>query len=169
MPITLTDDAGNEIDLDKADGGTLRRKLEEALAENKTLSGTLATFVAQKAVEEHGAGLIKPEDLAGVPADQVETKAKELVAQRQAQRTEVIRSVMAERGLEGSELDSAVEEFLAGNPAPAPSAEEDRESAWTDLESLGGTRPARKPTAPGIEDAMGNLTSYFEGQEKRKK
>jgi hypothetical protein len=103
-----------------------------------------------------------------VPVDQIEAKAQELVTQRQAERTEVIRSVMAQRGLEGAELDSAVEDFLAGNQTPA-SPEEAKESSWTDLESLGGARPSRKPTAPGIEDAMGNLSGYFEDQEKRRK
>jgi len=165
MPITLVDENGNEIDIEKADGGTLRKKLEEALKENKTLSEENATFKAGTVIEEHGFSLVKPEELAGVPVSQLEAKGKELQEQHQAQREELVRSVFEERGLEGDDLDTAVKDLLGGGEAPGGGQDSD----FTGFEDLGGSRPSRTPTAPPMTDALGNLTSHFEETAKRKK
>lgn len=167
MPIELVDEAGNEIDLDKADGGTLRKKLEEALSSNKDLEQRLVTREAQSVIAEKGFSLVKPEDLEGVAPDQVEAKAKELHEQKAAERAETVRSVFEEKGLEGDDLDQAVEEFLTGEGV-TPSGEEDVDvdPDFAKLPSVGGQRPSNKKKAPPMEDPMGNMVGHFEEQEK---
>lgn len=163
MPITLTDDHGNEIDIEKADGGTLRRKLEEALSQNKSLTEQIATSKAAEVVREHGAGLVKAEDLVGVPVDQMEAKAKELAESKTAERAELIRTVLEERGLEGDDLDQAVSDFLGGDKVTPV---ENDGGNWPDVEGIGGARPKRTPALPDMTDAMGNLQSAFENTKK---
>ena len=159
MPIELTDDKGNPLDLDKADGSTLRKKLEQALEENKNLAQENATFKATDVIGKHGFSLVKPEDLSGVAADQIEAKAKELQEQREGERTEMVRSVLQGKGLEGPELDKAVEDFLSGSTQTPP---ESTEPDFTDLAGLGGERPTRNPNLPPLDDPMGNLVGAFE-------
>lgn len=163
MPISLIDDQGNELDLDKADGGTLRRKLEEAIAQNRDLEREAATFRAEKAIEAHGSDLVKPEDLMGVSKDGLEAKVQELHEQRLDTQKETVRTVLAKRGLEGDELEAAVEEFLGGDSdgSPVPAGD-----AFDDLDGLGGARPDRKPNLPDMEDGFGNLESYFAEHDK---
>lgn len=159
MPITLTDDDGNEVDLSKADGGFLRKKLEEALADNANLSKQAATSKIGEIVGADGFSLVKAEDLAGVSVGQIEAKAKQV----QAERTEVIRSALATKGLEGADLDAALGDFLSGGEPPVPGVQDEN---FTNTENLGGGRPKRTPDAPPMDDAMGNLTSAFEDQAK---
>lgn len=161
MPITIVDEAGNEIDIDKADGGTLRKKLEETLQRNKTLEELASTSAAKAAIGEHGYSLVKEEDLKGVSADQVEAKAKELQEQREASRLETVRSVLAERGLDGEDLEAAVEDFLGSKQSSSEGED------FTGIESIGGSRPTRTPTVPKMDDALGNFTSHFEETAKR--
>jgi hypothetical protein len=166
MPISLVDEAGNEIDLEKADGGTLRKKLEEALSKNRELEQRVVTSEVDRINREHGYKL-KAEDLGEVPVDQLEAKAKELHEQAQSQRRETIRSVFAERGLEGDDLDQAVEGFLSGADAPGGNPNPQDEIDFGDLPKLGGVRPPRGGDAPSISDPMGNLTAHFEEQERK--
>ncbi len=167
MPIELVDEAGNKIDLDKASGGVLRSKLEEALAENETLAKQVVTSRAEKAIGEHGYGLVKPEDLVGVSPDNVEAKAKELQEQRTQARADVVRSVLVERGLEGDELDEAVLGFL-GDPQD-PEAPKSDDPDFANLTKVGGGRPPNKDAVPPMDDSMGNLTSHFEEKTSSRK
>lgn len=171
MPISLVDDDGNALDLDKADGGTLRKKLEEAIAENRKLAQRVATGEAKELISSKGYNLVKPEDLADVPLDQIEVKAKELHEQRLESRKETIREVLADRhGLEGAELDAAVEDFLGGGGvANEGTVIEDKDLGLDDLASLPGSRPNLSPKLPPMSDAFGNLESHFEAQERRRK
>ncbi len=161
MPIELVDEAGNKIDLDKASGGVLRSKLEEALAENETLAKQVVTSRAEKAIGEHGYGLVKPEDLVGVSPDNVEAKAKELQEQRVKAQADVVRNVLVERGLEGDELDEAVQGFL-GDDAGKPVIPQSDDPDFANLTKVGGGRPPNQDAVPPMDDSMGNLTSHFE-------
>ena len=161
MPIELVDESGEEIDLETADGGTLRKKLEEALSTNRSLEQEVVTSRAEKAIREHGYSLVKPEDLEGVSVDEVEAKAKQIHEEKLNRRTETVREILSDKGLEGEQLDSAVEKFLAGEPV-APQGTTSDEPDFADLLLMGGERPATKSDAPGMEDAMGNLVSAFE-------
>ena len=161
MPIELVDEAGETIDLDKASGGILRKKLEEALAENESLAKQVVTSRADTAIREHGYGLVKPEDLVGVAPNQVEAKAKELQEQRTEARADMVRGVFEERGFEGDELDEAVLDFL-GDAKENPPAPQSDDPDFASLTKIGGARPANKGTVLPMDDALGNLTSHFE-------
>jgi hypothetical protein len=159
MPISLVDDQGNEIDLEKADGGTLRKKLEEAISENQSLSQEVVTLKAGTVIEEHGLSLVEPDDLKGVAPDQLETKAKELHKQRYEARVDTVKSVLAERGLEGDELDAAVKDFIGAVPSEAPAGGQDSGApGLSGLKNLGGNRPSNEAKPPPMDDPMGNLT-----------
>ncbi len=167
MPIELVDEAGEKIDLDKASGGVLRSKLEEALQKNEKLEKQVVTSRATAAIGEHGYSLVEPEDLVGVPPDKVEAKAKELQEQRLEARTEMVRSVLEEQGLEGDELDEAVIGFL-GDPQETTEPEE-KDPDFAGLAKIGGARPANKDDVPPMDDSMGNLTSHFEEKKSSRK
>lgn len=162
MPIELVDENGNELDLDKANGGTLRKLLEDALSANRSLEQEVVTARAAKAISENGYSLVKPEDLKGVGVDEVEAKAKQIHEEKLARRTETVKEILADKGLEGEALDQAVEKFLAGEPIAAENTGE-VEPDFADLISVvGGERPSRTPNAPAMDDPMGNLTAAFE-------
>lgn len=152
----------SDENLETVDGGSLRKKLEEALAENKRLAQRVAASEAARVIAEHGYSLVKPEDLAGVPLDQIEEKAKELQESAEAEKREVVKSVLAElSGLEGSALDEAVDEFVSGRRR--------RETPeLQDLAALPGERPALSPKVPPITDAWANLEQHFAQAERRK-
>lgn len=114
-------------EVEKREGGKgLRRKLEEALKENRQLRGVAVSAEAAKVIGEKKLSLVKAEDLSGVELDQLEAKAVELQEQRIAERTEVIKGVFASKGLDGEDLDTAVEDFLGGS---GEAAQED--SPWS--------------------------------------
>ena len=162
MPIELVDDLGKPIDIDKASGGVLRSKLEEAIERNKVLEKSASTAAATTAISEHGYGLVKPEDLIGVPLELVEAKAKELQEQRTEARSDAIRSVLVERGLEGEELEASLKGVLGdtGKPVPDP----DKNPDFAGLSKIGGKKPDFKGDAPPMDDPMGNLTGHFNQQ-----
>jgi predicted HAD superfamily phosphohydrolase len=166
MPIIVTDDKGNEVDLEEMDGGTLRKRYVDALNREKALNERLATAEAVRVIGEHGSKLVKPEDLVGVPVDEISAKVTELHTQRETERQEIIRSVLADRGLEGDDLDAAVKEFFTDTPAPEGA---EMEQSWPSLETLGGTRPTRTGDLPSMEDPMGNLQAHFQDAPGKRK
>jgi|SRR5690606_1569817 hypothetical protein len=120
MPISLDSETLEQLDkVEQTEGGKgLRRILEEALADKRAKEAELATLKTEK-VLANGYSEVKPEDLAGVPVDQLEDRAKELHEQRLGQKREVARQLLAGQGLEGDALDQAVEKMLGGQPVQA--------------------------------------------------
>lgn len=133
MPLSI-----EEIDeIEKSQGGSgLRRKLEETIGENRQLAEKNRLYEATQVIGEKGLTLVKPEDLVG--ADDVVAKAEELQAVRQAERQAVIRDVLAQRGLEGEELDTAVAEWTS----PQEGATAKVDNGIAELTGLKGQRPA---------------------------
>jgi len=164
MPIELVDEAGQPVDLDKASGGFLRTKLEEAIEKNKDLEQQVTTSRATTVIGKNSYGLVEPGDLVGVPPDQVEAKAKELQEQRIEARTDAIRSVLVERGLKDEELESTLQGVLgdSGKPAPVP----DPDPGFAGLSKIGGARPVNKGDVLPMDDALGNMTQHFEESSK---
>ena len=164
MSIELVDDTGQPVDLDKASGGFLRTKLEEAIEQNKDLEKQVTTSRAVEVIGKNGYGLVEPGDLVGVPPDQVEVKAKELQEQRIGARTDAVRSVLVERGLKDEELESTLQGVLgdSGKPAPVP----DSDPAFAGLSKIGGSRPEAKGDMPPMDDSLGNLAGHFTDQQK---
>ncbi len=114
MPDDFTDD-----ELANASGSVLRQKLEQALKENRTLKGDVASLRAERLISEKGLSLIKPEDLQGVDPDELEVKALALHKEREDQQLDGIRTVFRRKGLDGDDLEKAVADFVG------PEAEHD--------------------------------------------
>lgn len=108
------------------DGGQLRAKLEETLAENNQLRQQVATFRATTLIQEKGFTLVTPDDLADVSPEDLETKAAELEDQRKQAEVETVRRVYERSGLSGDELEQAVASVFGGQtPQPAGTVEAD--------------------------------------------
>lgn len=127
-------------------GSALRQKLEEALGQNKALASELAKLKARDVITTRGLDLVEPDDLAGVSVDQLEERAQAL----QEQRLGVVRRYMERQfrssGLDGEDLDAAVEAALKGDgPGVAEGGDDpeivERFSRVRELGSVGG-RPA---------------------------
>jgi hypothetical protein len=106
----------DDFDLDDLDpsntGGKLRERLEETLKANRDLAAEVSNFRAEKAISEGGFKHVSPEDLKGIPADQIAAKAAEVEAAKLGQREAVLKSVLAERGVPEKDLDAAVANLL---------------------------------------------------------
>lgn len=160
------------VDLDEVErnegGRGLRKILEAALAENRTVTGRLATLEAKEAIEEHGWSLVKPEDLAGVDVDDILAKGEALQAEKLSQQAELARSVFERKGLEGEALEEAVQEFLAPMANQPKGAE--GVSDVRDLSRLEGLAP-RKPGTIELGSDATNLdflrAAEAEAQSKR--
>lgn len=103
-------------------GGQLRAKLEAALAANKTLTEEVLGFKAEKVISAKGFKFVTPEDLHGVGLDELETKAAEVEAAKAAQRESVVKQVLADKGLQGDQLDAALKNLLSPEQAQADAA-----------------------------------------------
>jgi len=105
----------DEFDDDESEnesGSSLRKKLERALKENRTLKGDVASLRAEKLISEKGLSLIKPEDLQGVDPEELEEKALALHKEREDSQLDGIRTVFRRKGLDGDDLERAVNEFV---------------------------------------------------------
>ena len=124
-------------------GSSLRRKLETAINENQVLTTELAGLKAKELIQEHGYGLVKPEDLLDVNLSEMADRADQLQQERSGQQGELARDMLAKRGLSGSELDKAVEDFLApaSNPGAGGAHQRTREVA-----AIGGTSTPLRDT-----------------------
>lgn len=132
MPLSV-----EEIDeIESTQGGSgLRRKLEETIGENRQLAEKVFSYEANEVIAAKGFSLVKPEDLVG--AENLEARAQELQEARETERLNVVRDLLAQKGLEGEELDSAVAEFVSAPKSSEGSATD----AAAELSSLRGKRP----------------------------
>ena len=71
-------------------GSSLRNKLEEALAANKSLSSQVSAMTAEKVIGDNGYDLVSVEDLAGVDPDGIAEKAESLQQERLDLTTKVL-------------------------------------------------------------------------------
>lgn len=133
--MSLTVEELDEIETTEGGRG-LRQRLEAALAENRTLSDENVGLKSLKVIEEHGLSLVKPEDLAGVAAGELEEKARQIQEDRVEQQRQLARSVFEQKGLSGDELDAAVDDFLQV-PDGAQQVESDR---WGRVRDLAGAK-----------------------------
>lgn len=110
----MSDDFTDE-ELANESGSSLRKKLEQALKENRTLKSDVNSLRAEKLISEKGFSLVKPEDLQGVDLEELEEKAGALHKEREDQQLDGIRQVFRRKGLDGDDLEKAVTEFV-GTP-----------------------------------------------------
>lgn len=149
---------GSDVDDDddeQESAKTLRAKLERALVENRTLK-------AEKILSAGAFDLVKPEDLAKVDTDKLEEAAQKLQEERAEIQKGLIRDTFAKRGLEGDDLDAAVNEFL-GEPADGEVAID----RITSTASIGGARPAL--VNPSKLTGLAAIEAGLEANAKRRK
>lgn len=133
-------------EISQMDGGTLRSKFEEALKTISSQTSELAGYRAKEVIGSEGLSLVKPEDLSGVSdLEEMKAKAVELENQRKAAQVDLAKEMFARRGLDGEELEQAVQEFLA------PSAGE----ASTGFETLQSIPGGGQPVKPSLENLHG--------------
>ena len=111
-------------------GAEFRQKFEAIQAENQALRGVVAASVA----ESHS--LVKPEDLAGIDAGELATRAAEIQEARAAEQQELIRSGL--QGLGWSE--ERIQQEMAGTVPAAPQAVSHSEA----LGNMGGAPPSHQ-------------------------
>jgi hypothetical protein len=114
MPIDFNADL-NEIE--EREGGTgLRKFAEAAQADWRKTQVELTNLKAERLIQEHGYHLVTAEDLAGVPLSDLESRAEAVEAEKLESQRALARDMLARKGIEGDELDRAVDELLAPTP-----------------------------------------------------
>src|SRR5210317_1720505 len=100
-------------DIEKREGGRgLRVLLEDALAAEKKALQEVASLKGQQVIQDRGLSLVEPSDLAGVPVDEIEERAAQIQEEKLEAQRDLARTMFAKRGLEGADLDAAVQDFL---------------------------------------------------------
>jgi hypothetical protein len=117
-------------------GKEFREKFEATQAENAALRTQIA--------EQLG---VKAEDLKGVPADQLVTKATELKAAAAAEEERILREALSKRGVQADDLEAALAALKGGSAGSAPTQEtKPAPSPFASTGSLGGGPPGSLPT-----------------------
>lgn len=118
------DDDDLDTELDQEDAKGLRGRLERAERENRKLKEQITVQTAQRLLADKGFDLVKPEELKGIDLKDLESKAEALQNERLDNARSVVRSRFMRQGLEGEDLEAAVDDFFG---APAPVTQEDRD------------------------------------------
>lgn len=150
------------------DGRGLRAKLEETLAENRTLRQQNVSLLAEKVITSKGFDLVKADDLKGVALDKVEAEAARLQAERADQLRSIAESRFKAQGLQGDQLTRAVDEFVAGTGgAPATQQPVDAD-AYGRARGIGGGTPTPIVSGEGMSAAQ-KLRMGLEQQQRKRK
>lgn len=119
----------------------LRTRLEAQIEANKGLTSALAAERTARVLASGTYALVKPEDLTGVPVDEIEAKVAALQAERHETQLGLIKDVLRRNGVPDDQLDQQATDMLAGTAAqvaPAPVS-----SGWgTALSAAQGGEPA---------------------------
>lgn len=100
---------------DAESGKGLRKQLKAVLAENRDLRKQVVASKAAELIRSKGYDLVETKDLPDdVSLDDVEAKLEALHKERTDILAKGIRAQYVRQGVEGEDLDAAVEEFLAG-------------------------------------------------------
>lgn len=129
-----------ESEDERESGSTLRRKYEAVLGEKANLERELRAVKAQAILVEKGYSRVTVDDLADVSLAELEAKAAELESQKEQHEADILRRVLAGKGLKDGEIESAVKELLGMN-------EQDRQLQALDriraVGRTGGTPPGQ--------------------------
>jgi hypothetical protein len=134
-PIFNNDEEGDEDYTPKG----LRKKLEDTLGQLRDVTNQLQTERAVNLIKEKGFTLVKPEDLKGVGLDELEKKATEVQETRNAEKLDVLKDVLRNRGVAEDDLEKEASALLA------PPQQEDPVFALSKLISTPGTPVTGKP------------------------
>lgn len=108
-------------ELENESGGSLRQKLEEALAAKAALESNVVALTAEKVIGASGFKYVTPSDLAGVPLTDLEVKAQEIEQQKAAQADALLRTAVKARGVPDDQIDQVIA-GLVGTNTPAVQA-----------------------------------------------
>lgn len=147
------------------DGRGLRAKLEETLRENAALRKQALTLAAEKTITSKGFDLVTVDDLKGVDLDKVETEAARLQAERADQLRSVAESRFKAQGLQGEELNRAVDAFVQGTGG-APQHHPDA-GAYNRARGVGAGTPTPVITGEGLSAAE-KLRAGLEQQSRKR-
>jgi hypothetical protein len=132
MPDGVPDESGNES------GSALREKLEATIEANKATAAELNRRVAS------AHEFVTPEDLAGVPLDQLDAKAAEISQARAAERQALLVEELKRRGVAEDQLEAALANLgVKPQEQPAP-------SQVASLGQLPGNVPAVNQVPEGV-------------------
>jgi len=165
MPINLNPDEIDELEK-SGGGGALRQKLEEAIAENRSLRRENSTLKAGTLLQDKGFDLVKPEDLADVAEKDLEVKAEELQKQRSEEQRDLVRSLLSRQGFEGDELEAAVDGMIS------PAADDQTAQTFERMSAAASAPGLPDPSKPGVPaGASGRETMevYFARQEAKRR
>lgn len=126
---------------DPQSGGSLRRTLEDALAENRDLKAENIGFKAKEIIAAQGFKYVTPEHLAGVALDDLATKAAEIEQAKAEERNSVLKSVLAERGIADDQIEAALGQLLQ----PEAAAQQAAATRVSQLNRLQGNAPGTLP------------------------
>ena len=155
-----TVDADDSDDLDELDGHGLRGRLERELREKRNLEAQIVSMKAKEILAENGFDLVKPEDLKGAKLEELESKAKALQDDRLNTARAVVRNRLERQGLEGDDLEAAVDEFFGGE-APKTREQFDDEDAAAGRRAR--TLPVGNPAPRGDPDRLHGFDAIAAG------
>lgn len=129
-------------------GGSLREKLEQALAANATITSELVSYKAKDLISANGYKHVTVEDLQGVSLGEIEAKAGEIETQKAAQAEAVLKTVLGSKLGDDVDLDAVIANLL-GNADKVEDAALDRIRAVGQQQSLPKAAPAEDPNLTG--------------------
>lgn len=119
-------------------GGTLRAKLEAALAEKRELESQLVPLKAAQVIGSKGYKYVTADDLKDVSLTEIEAKAATLEAQKEAMRLDVVKQILAEQGVDEASLESAAKRFIGAEKSETNA---DVSTRLAGLSRIGGEIP----------------------------
>jgi hypothetical protein len=134
----------DEFDPSTADGGALRQRYEAVLKDAKDAKAELAILRAGAVIADKGYKYVKASDLAGVAPSDVEAKATEIEAAKTAERTELLKSSLAENGVDADDVNDGLAELLGRS-------QHDSQAQLSRLNGVGGVGG----TVPPVHDTRG--------------
>lgn len=166
MSFDFTED---EFENESGSGSKLREKLEETLSTNKELMKELAFYKAKDVINAKGFNLVKPEDLEGVALDKLEERAEALQAERQDLQKSLVQDIFKKQGLEGEELEAAVQAFIGGEVTPPTGESTEAAETVERVRSLQGIDSLPAATTPPSQLHGIQAIEYGLAQGKRRK
>jgi hypothetical protein len=118
-------------EFDDLSGGELRKRLEDALGENRELKGLVSGYAAGEAIRAEGFDLVKPEDLVDVPPGEINAKAKEIQESRFAERRSTVIDVLRNTGVAEADLEGQADAMLQGQMQTAAQGQSADTAAWS--------------------------------------
>lgn len=135
-------------------GGALRQKLEAALKTNAEKDAVIATYKATDVIKAQGYKYVTPQDLTGVPIDELAAKAAELEGQKQAAASTLLKTALA-GSVPAEQLDAEVARLLGGAKTDAAA---DRVHTVSQIQGL----PANTPEVD-LNDGPGMIRQFLVG------